>query len=184
MTEKTARRVREIMKSKEIKELVVRATEHDAEAFTGLMQYFTKDMYRTAIAILRNSEDAADAMQDTVLACWEKIGSLREACYFKTWMTRVLINKCYDIQKQRIDKVPMDECEELAAGEDHSQRELQEVLGVLEERYRLPLTLFYGEGYKIREIAQILDIPQSTVQTRLSRGRAKLAAYYEDREDA
>ena len=172
------------MKSKEIKELVVRATERDAEAFTGLMQYFTKDMYRTAIAILRNSEDAADAMQDTVLACWEKIGSLREACYFKTWMTRVLINKCYDIQKQRIDKVSMDECEELAADDDDSLRELQEVLDVLEERYRLPLTLFYGEGYKIREIAQILDIPQSTVQTRLSRGRAKLAAYYEDREDA
>lgn len=172
-----------IMKIVEIKRLVGKAKEHDPDAFTMLMQYFAKDMYRTAIAILMNREDAADAIQDTILTCWEKLETLREARYFKTWMTRVLINKCYDIKKQRVDKVSLEECEELPAGEENQEDELYEVLSQLDERYRIPMMLFYGEGYRIAEIAQMLDIPKSTVQTRLARGRAKLGTYYENREE-
>lgn len=162
---KTTRRERRIMTTLEIRRLVVKAKRHDPDAFTMLMQYFAKDMYRTAIAILLNDEDAADAIQDTILACWEKIDTLREERYFKTWMTRILINKCYDIRKQRVDKVSIEECEELVASEHDSNRELKEILSQLQERYRLPMMLFYGEGYKIAEIAKLLNIPQSTVQT-------------------
>lgn len=64
------------------------------------MQLYMKDMYRTAIAILMNDADAADAIQDTILSCWEKLDTLREPRYFKTWLTRILIHKCYDIKKQ------------------------------------------------------------------------------------
>lgn len=162
---KTTRRERRIMTTLEIRRLVVKAKRHDPDAFTMLMQYFAKDMYRTAIAILLNDEDAADAIQDTILACWEKIDTLREERYFKTWMTRILINKCYDIRKQRVDKVSIEECEELVASEHDSNRELKEILSQMQERYRLPMMLFYGEGYKIAEIAKLLNIPQSTVQT-------------------
>lgn len=171
------------MNAIEINRLVVKAKEHDPDAFTLLMQYFAKDMYRTAIAILMNDEDAADAIQDTVLTCWEKMETLREIRYFKTWMTRVLINKCYNIKKQRVDKVPMEECGELAASDSNQSDELNEILSQLDEKYRLPMMLFYGEGYKIAEIAQLLSIPQSTVQTRLARGRKKLTTYFEDRKE-
>lgn len=171
------------MNAIEIKRLVLKAKGHDPDAFTLLMQYFAKDMYRTAIAILMNDEDVADAMQDTILTCWEKMETLREVRYFKTWMTRVLINKCYDIEKRRVDKVSIEECGELVASESNQNDELNEILSQLDERYRLPMMLFYGEGYKIKEIAQLLDIPQSTVQTRLSRGRAKLTTYFEDRKE-
>jgi len=71
-----------------------------------------KDMYRTAIAILANEEDAGDAMQDTILSCWEKIGTLKKAQYFKTWLTRILINHCYDILRQKTGYVDLDQCEE------------------------------------------------------------------------
>lgn len=171
------------MNTKEIQRLIVKAKEHDPDAFTLLMQYFAKDMYRTAIAILMNDEDAADAIQDTILTCWVKMETLREVRYFKTWMTRVLINKCYDIKKQRVDKVPIEECEELAADEKNQCEELNEILSQLEERYRLPMMLFYGEGYKIAEIAKLLNIPKSTVQTRLARGRKKLDTYFRDRKE-
>lgn len=166
------------MKAVKISELVVRARMHDSEAFTMLMQYFAKDMYRTAIAILMNDEDAADAIQDTILTCWEKMDTIREPGYFKTWMIRVLINKCYDIRNQRVDRVDMEAYDKLAIGESSLDNSLNELLSQLEERYRLPMMLYYGEGYKTPEIAQLLNIPKSTVQTRLARGREKLGAYY------
>lgn len=168
------------MNTIEIQRLVMKAKGHDPDAFTLLMQYFAKDMYRTAVAILMNDEDAADAIQDTILTCWEKIETVREVRYFKTWMTRVLINKCYSIKKQREDKVSIEECEELIASENNQSDELNEILSQLDERYRLPMMLFYGEGYKISEIAKLLNIPKSTVQTRLARGREKLTTYYEE----
>lgn len=176
----TTRRERKIMTTFEIRKLVVKAKQHDPDAFTKLMQYYTKDMYRTAIAILLNDEDVADAIQDTILVCWEKMDTLREERYFKTWITRILINKCYDIRKQQVDKVSIEECEELVASEHDSNRELKEILSQLQEHYRLPMMLFYGEGYKIAEIAKLLNIPQSTVQTRLARGREKLATYLKE----
>jgi RNA polymerase sigma-70 factor (ECF subfamily) len=163
---------------KQINDLVKRAKVHDADAFTELMQLFMKDMYRTSLTILMNDADAADAIQDTILACWEKLDTLRNPNYFKTWMTRILIHKCYDILKQQEHIVSFEECEEPAAQEDPNGK-LKELLSILDEKYRLPMLLFYGQGYKISEIAEILHIPKSTVQTRLARGRKKLAAFYE-----
>lgn len=171
------------MNTVEIQELAVKAKGHDPDAFTRLMQYFAKDMYRTAIAILRNDEDAADAIQDTILTCWEKLETLREVCYFKTWMTRILINKCYSINKQRREKVSIEDCEDLVSNESTQGNELKEILSILDEKYRLPMMLFYGEGYKTAEIAKLLRIPKSTVQTRLARGREKLATYLKDRKE-
>ena len=53
--------------------LIKKAQQHDEEAFSKLIDLFLKDMYRTAIAILANEEDAGDALQDTILSCWEKM---------------------------------------------------------------------------------------------------------------
>jgi RNA polymerase sigma-70 factor (ECF subfamily) len=161
--------------TKQMNDLVKRAKAHDADAFTELMQFYMKDMYRTSLAILMNDADAADAIGDTILACWEKMDTLKESKYFKTWMTRILINKCYDILKQRERLVSFEECEDMAAKEDPNGK-LKELLASLDEKYRVPMLMFYGHGYKIREIAEILHIPKSTVQTRLARGRHKLLA--------
>ena len=87
--------------NKEISKVVSRAKEHDADAFMQLVQPYTKKMYQTALSILVNDEDAADAIQETILNCWEKIHTLKESQYFYTWMTRILINNCYDICKKR-----------------------------------------------------------------------------------
>ena len=100
--------------NKEISKLVSRAKEHDADAFMQLVQPYTKKMYQTALSILVNDEDAADAIQETILNCWEKIQTLKESQYFYTWMTRILINNCYDICKKRTRYVEMQDYEEPA----------------------------------------------------------------------
>lgn len=74
--------------------LVKRAMNHDVDAFVELMEKNTASMYKVARAFLHNDDDIADAIQDTILTCLEKIGTLREPKYFKTWMIRILINHC------------------------------------------------------------------------------------------
>lgn len=158
--------------------LLQKAKERDPDAFTELINLYMKDMYRTAIAILMNDADAADAIQETILTCWERLSTLRENKFFKTWMTRILINKCHDIRNQRIEAVDISEHEELAFHEDESNLEIKDAIAQLDQKYRVPIMMFYGDGYSIKEIAAILNVPVSTIQTRLSRGRAQLGRYF------
>ena len=160
--------------------LIQKAKERDPEAFTELINLYMKDMYRTAIAILMNDADAADAIQETILTCWERLSTLRENKFFKTWMTRILINKCHDIRNQRIEAVDISEHEELAFHEDESNLEIKDAIAQLDQKYRVPIMMFYGDGYSIKEIAAILNVPVSTIQTRLSRGRAQLGRYFDN----
>ena len=78
-------------------QLVKRSISGDADAFLELMEKNSLAMYKVARGILDNDEDAADAMQDTILTCFEKIHTLKNPEYFKTWMIRILINECNKI---------------------------------------------------------------------------------------
>ena len=75
-----------------MEKLVQKAKQHDKIAFTVLIEQNTKSMYKVAKAILKNDEDVADALQDTILTCWEKIGTLEKNEFLKTWLIRILIN--------------------------------------------------------------------------------------------
>ena len=165
------------MQKKELRQLIRKAKAKDPDAFSSLIHFYMKDLYRVAISILMNDEDAADAIQDTILGCWEKLHTLKEEKYFKTWITRVLINRCYDIRKKQQRITAMEDFEEPSA-EDQYNVELKEALEQLDEKYRIVMVLYYSEGYQTGEIAELLEIPRSTVQTRLQRGREKLEAYY------
>ena len=169
------------MKSSETKFWVKKAQRHDKDAFTELMQLYMKDMYRTAIAILMNEEDAADALQDTILTCWEKLHTLKKPEFFKTWMTRILINHCYDIIRKSTVYENIESYEEPSKSDEYNI-ELKEAYASIDERYRLPMELYYSQGFRIREIAEMLSVPQNTIKTRLSRGRKQLEEYYREED--
>ena len=80
--------------------LIKKAMKGDAEAFVQLMELNEVSMYKTAKAILANEEDIGDAIQETILAAYKNIHTLKKAQYFKTWLIRILINKCKDIIKK------------------------------------------------------------------------------------
>lgn len=169
------------MKTTETEFLVHRARNKDPDAFSELIQMYKKDMYQVAYAILMNNEDVADAIQDAILSSWEQISKLKEAHYFKTWMIRILINKCNAIYNRRKREIPS----EIAGGgenkslEDGGSTELEETLQLLGEKYRVVVVLYYKEEYSIKEIAKLLHLPENTVSTRLRRAREKLKNYYE-----
>lgn len=160
--------------------LIEKARSGEPEAFTELMQMYMQTMYKVARSVLRSDDDAADAIQDTILCCWEKIGQLKEGKYFKTWMIRILINKCNDILRAKQRYVSEEGMPEPAAFDRHFDNvEWNEALKTLDEKYRLVIMLYYVEGFKTSEISQLLDMPESTVRTRLSRGREKIAVIYQ-----
>lgn len=160
--------------------LVIQAKKYNKEAFVKLVEESQASMYKAAIAILQNDEDAADAIQETILVCWEKIGSLRHAGYFKTWMMRILIHQCYAICNQKKRMVAADNLPEVAdCAERYGEIEWREMLGCLSEKQRIVVELYYGQQFKVREIAEALQIGQSAVKSRLQSARKTLEQYYD-----
>ena len=82
-------------------QLVRKARRGDKEAFISLIEMQKQSMYKVAVGILKNDADAADAIQDTILSCYENLRNLREPKYFQTWITRILINHCNRILAER-----------------------------------------------------------------------------------
>jgi len=160
--------------------LVQKAKGKNPDAFVQLMESQMKNMYKIAWSYLKNDDDVADAIQDTILTCYEKLDTLEKNRYFKTWMTRILINKCNAMLLNRKKTIPLEE----APGEhevwhsDYSNLEWHELLSLLEEKYRIVVILYYVEGFKIKEISQILEVKESTIQSRLARAREKIAREY------
>lgn len=164
--------------------LVKRAKKGDPDAFVQLMEQNKSAMYKTAVSILHNDADAADAISDTILSCWKNIGNLKQDKYFKTWLTRILINCCKDIIKKTSRMMYVESYDGLETDTDNtlSDRRVKESLESLSENYRLILTLYYTQGLSIKEIAKLLDMNENTVKTRLSRGRAEFKAIYTEKE--
>ena len=159
----------------EEQELVRKAKRGDSSAFAELVRLCTQSMYRVAWTYLGNDEDAADAISETVLVCYEKIETLKKDAYFKTWMIRILINQCKDILKHRSRIQSKAEMQESAFEDSgYIDCEWKEVLSCLDEKYRIILLLYYTREMDTREIAELLDISRNTVITRLARGRKLL----------
>lgn len=159
--------------------LIEEAKNRNPDAFDRLMRNELQRMYRIAISMLHNEEDAADAIQETVLKCWQKIGQLKQEAYFQTWLTRILINQCKDVLKSRKRYVLLDDFEvsdfpELVQEDSYFANEWKEVLGGLKEKYRIVMELYYADGFSTKEIAEMLHITDMSVRSRLSRGRKQL----------
>ena len=154
--------------------LIEEAKSKDPDAFDRLMRTQLQKMYRIAIAMLQNEEDAADAIQETVLKCWQKIGQLRNDKYFETWLVRILINQCNDILKGRKKIVYVEDIPEIVHEDDYFTNEWKEMLNGLNENYRVVIELYYVDGFSIKEIARMLHITEVNVRSRMLRGRKQL----------
>lgn len=146
----------------------------DKQFFTDEVKAQERSLFRIARSYLRCDADAADAVQEALTRAWEKRNSLRESVFFRTWMTRILINTCKDMLKRARRIQPVAEVPEPHPAQASRAQEIRDALDALEEGLRAILTLFYLDGYSLREIGQILSLPQGTVKNRLFRGRGKL----------
>lgn len=145
----------------------------DSVWFVQQVQALKSTMFYIALSILHNEWDAEDASANAVLKAYENLETLREPEKFRTWMLRILQNECYEYAKKNAKYVPQEDWE-LSEDFKPPDIDLWNALKGLGEKDRLSILLFYLEGYKIREIAEILEEPAGTVKSRLSRTRKAL----------
>ena len=147
------------------------------EEFTQRILAAELSLYRVAKSILHNDDDCADAIQNAILKAWEKRHALRKKEYFKTWLTCIVIHECYQMIKESQRYIPMDEYPgwDIVAADGIREESVVFVeLMKLDERYRVPIVLRDIEGYSVKEIGKILDLTETNVRNRLSRGKAAL----------
>ncbi len=131
-------------------------------------------MYHTAYAILKNDSDCADAVQEAIFKAYKSLGKLKNPEYFKTWIIRILVNTCYSQLKSRKHIEDIENIPEIQAEDDYSKSELMLEIAALEEKYRVPLMLYYLDGFSTEEIARSLGVTPAAVRKRISRARLML----------
>lgn len=154
--------------------LVKRAMKGDGKAFGELINLNLQSMYKTAWVYLRNEQDIADAISETTLACYEKIGTLKNVKYFRTWLIRILINKCNDILRERKHYGVNSAREQGRNCGELEWCEWKELLLCLDEESREIVQLYYFDEFTTKEIGEILGMNKNTVATRLDRARKRL----------
>lgn len=165
------------------RDLVKRARSGDTEAFIALIEAHRQSLYKVARGFFSEPMDIEDAISETVISCWEHLSTLKKPETFKTWLTRILINKCTDIKRQRKNIVPLELLPETAAiSPAPDDLDFESLIRPLSPPYRVVMILHYSEGYKAREIAEMLELPLGTVTSRLKRGREQLAGILEGKE--
>ena len=163
--------------------LVRKAQRGDKNAFMALIEQNQLALYRAAKAILHREEDVEDAVQEAICKAFYKLSDLRQPKYFKTWLTRILINCCYDLLRQQKGLVPLEILPEEGVSEEReTSLDVQQVLRDLGENDRLVLTLYYLNDISVKDIAGMLAISEGAVKQRLSHGRKKFRQVYEERE--
>ena len=141
--------------------------------FEWVVHTYSPMLLRVAYLYLRNTADAEDIAQEVLLTYWQKEPICKSDAARKSWLYKTVSNRCKDQLRSHWFK----KREELPPELPYLPPEeswLLEAMLKLDTKYRIPLHLHYYEGYSLKEIGHILQIPSSTVGTRLRRGKELL----------
>lgn len=156
----------------------------DKEQFARQVTALQGSLYRVAASYLRSESDRLDAVSEAITKAWEKRHTLRDASLFHTWLTRILIRECVNIQRRQKRSVPVASMPEAeSAPEDARIAALRSALEALPQRQRTMVVLHYMEGYDVREVARIMGTTKGAVCAGLSRARENLRRYIGEEMD-
>jgi RNA polymerase sigma-70 factor, ECF subfamily len=174
----------------------------DPDAFAELFARHRDRLWAVALRTMGNPHDAADGLQDGLVAAYRRADSFRGDAAVTTWLHRVVVNACLDrlraAKVRRADALPDDiddhagrgstytstspvDDPEAAAIADDRRRAVLEALATLPPEQRAALVLVDMEGYPVSEVAEMLGCPAGTVKSRCSRGRERLAGLLRER---
>lgn len=149
----------------------------DQDTFARQVTDLQGGLYRVAASYLRDESDRLDAVSEAITRAWEKRHTLRDEGLFRTWITRILIRECVNIQRRQKRSVPVDALPEAESEpEDERIAALREALAQLPQRQRTMTVLHYMEGYDVREVARIMGTTKNAVCAGLSRARTRMRA--------
>lgn len=153
----------------------------DRETFVIRTEALRQRLYRTAYLYLGSESDALEAVDEAVYQALQK---LRDAAFFDTWLTRILINECHKElrRRKRFFRKELGEFPEEAGPDVYDALLLREAVGRLPEDLRSVIVLRFFGGYTQAETGEILGIPQGTVATRQRRALQLLRFDLEEEE--
>jgi RNA polymerase sigma-70 factor (ECF subfamily) len=156
-------------------EIIRRCRNGEAKAQFMLFKHYSKAMYNIAIRFLNNKMDAEDILQESFVTAFEKLNELSSESAFGSWLKRIVINNCISQLRKRIDLADIDDFTSIP---DNSEAEEQlnidpsvmhNAIKDLPSGGRAILVLHAMEGYKHREIAEMLGISESTSKSQYRR---------------
>jgi RNA polymerase sigma-70 factor, ECF subfamily len=158
----------------------------DSSAIESFVQTYQQDVYRLALSILDDSGEADDATQESLLAALRALDSFHGTSSLKTWLFSITVNICRTrLQRQKrserlrqilggISQVQSIPSVEENAIENESEKALWHAIHSMDEKHRIPIVLRYYHDLSVAEIANILQIPEGTVHSRLNTARRQL----------
>ena len=163
-----------------IKSIIKKAKNGDKQAFEKLILYYQIDLYKIAKAHLIIEEDVNDAVQETILSAYTNIKNLDNISKFKSWLMKILINECNSIYRKRNRENNL--LSELSNPDNYtnldstydSNLEFYNLLNRLDFEEKNILILYFLEGYKPKEIAQITGLNNNTVRSKILRAKNKI----------
>lgn len=166
-----------------MEELVDKAQNGDEDAFTTIIITMEKDLYKIAKLRLSSEDDINEVVQETIIETFKNLKKLRKVEYFKTWIIKILINKCNQLYKKRkrnnffikYDEKNMNNLKVENNSEEVIEKlDFEILIQSLNYEERTSLTLYYLENLTTKEISKILKKPDSTIRNQISRSRKKL----------
>lgn len=133
-----------------------------------------EEMYRLAYSYVRNEQDAMDIVQESVYKCIRHAGKIKQEAYIHTWVWRVVINTALDFKRMRAREQAWDSWEEVSLVQAEQEYDVIDALGILKERERTMLILYYFDGFQLEEIADMMEMNISTIKSTLYRSLKKL----------
>lgn len=151
------------------------------QEFDCAAEQYLDMVYRIALNYFRHPQDAEDTAQEVMLRLWREEGTFDSDAHLRYWLVKVTLNLCRDHARSawRRRTVPLETCPEPSFSTPERSALYQAVMG-LPAKYRLPLYLYYYEGYSVAEVGELLGLKPSTVQTRLARARGRLKEELEE----
>lgn len=144
----------------------------------GLILEYQEMLYKIAKTRLRNEDDICDAVQDALISAYKNLNSLKNNKYFKTWLIKILINKCNDISSNKetrnvsFDVISEDKA--MSSKDFTNDFGIEYLIASLNKDEQTILTLYYLEGYKEKDISKILEIKYATIRTKIRRAKEKI----------
>ena len=158
-------------------ELVAKARRGDAGAFHDLVDRHADRLFRLAVSLVGNSADAEDVVQETLIGAFRGLSRFEGRASVKTWLTRILVIQAAQFRRRKRPVQSISETQpttkDQPAGSE-AKLDVQAAMQQLSPEHRQVIVLRELEQMTYDEIAQVLDVPQGTVESRLSRARAAL----------
>jgi RNA polymerase sigma-70 factor (ECF subfamily) len=165
-------------------DLVARCKRGDVQSYEALYHQYAKPMFNTSLRIVNNISDAEDVLQEAFAAAFQHLDRFDYSSTFGAWIKRIVINHSINVlRRKKLTLVDITESSSTewedseVLDENNIQLKVEEIrkaIAQLPNGYRTVLSLLLFEGYDYEEIAEILNISESTVRTQYHRARQKL----------